>query len=55
MRNGDVDDVEDEEDEEDDVGMIMAVGLELFCLPTTSAITLARSSHYPAIQSLLCR
>ena len=41
----------DDDDEEvvEDGLMIMTVGLELFCLPTGSAITLARSSHYATI------
>ena len=42
------DDNDDEELVEDGL-MIMTVGLELFCLPTGSAITLARSSHYATI------
>ena len=44
------DDDDDDEELVEDGLMIMTVGLELFCLPTGSAITLARSSHYATIQ-----
>ena len=44
------DDDDDDEEFVEDGLMIMTVGLELFCLPTGSAITLARSSHYATIQ-----
>ena len=43
------DDDDDDEEVVEDGLMIMTVGLELFCLPTGSAITLARSSHYATI------
>ena len=43
------DDDDDDEELVEDGLMIMTVGLELFCLPTGSAITLARSSHYATI------